>query len=178
MAYLQMLPEGRQKRESEKWGAVAPRIKDFDSWNRVWLDLAKGAEKEQRWLDAATYYQQAEFYLPAGDVRNSLYDDFARNYALGMKNVAGYERHEIPYPGGYLSGFRLPAKGKELATLVFHGGYDSLVEEFCHFLEPLTGYGWTVLGFDGPGQGGTLRQGIFLTPEWERSPKRLSTISR
>jgi hypothetical protein len=39
-------------------------------------------KKETRCLDAATYYHQAEFYLPAGD---------ARNYAAGMKNVAGYE---------------------------------------------------------------------------------------
>ncbi len=151
--------------------AAAPPIKDFDSWHTSWLGLAKEAEKEQRWLDAATYYHQAEFYLPAGDVRNGLYDDFARNYALGMKDVAGYEHHEIPYPGGHLPGFRLPAKGKELATIVFHGGYDSFVEEFYPFMEPFTNYGWTVLAFDGPGQGGALRQGIFLTPEWERFAK-------
>jgi alpha-beta hydrolase superfamily lysophospholipase len=49
--------------------------------------------------------------------------------------------------------------GNERATIVFHGGYDSFVEEFYPFLEPLTNYGWTVLGFDGPGQGGALRQG-------------------
>jgi hypothetical protein len=48
-------------------------------------------KKETRCLDAATYYHQAEFYLPAGDARNTLYDGFARNYAAGMKNVAGYE---------------------------------------------------------------------------------------
>src|SRR5262245_59939951 len=104
-------------------------------------------------------------------VRNGLYDDFARNYALGMKGVAGYEHLQIPYPGGHLPGFRLPAKGKELATLVFHGGYDSFVEEFYPFLQPLTNDGWTVLGFDGPGQGGALRQGIFFTHEWERFAK-------
>jgi pimeloyl-ACP methyl ester carboxylesterase len=165
------LLDGQAKTRIQEVSAVAPQIKDFDTWYTVWLGLAKLAEKEQRWLDAATYYHQAEFYLPAGDVRNGLYDDFARNYALGMKGVAGYEHHEVPYPGGYLPGFRLPAKGKELATIVFHGGYDSFVEEFYPFLEPLTNYGWTVLAFDGPGQGGALRQGIFLTPEWEHFAK-------
>jgi pimeloyl-ACP methyl ester carboxylesterase len=40
-------------------------------------------------------------------------------------------------------------------------------------LEPFTDYGWTVLAFDGPGQGGALRQGIFLTPEWERFAKAI-----
>jgi pimeloyl-ACP methyl ester carboxylesterase len=88
-----------------------------------------------------------------------------------MKDVKGYERHEIPYPGGHLPGFRIPAKGKELATLVFHGGYDSFVEEFYPFLEPFSDHGWTVLGFDGPGQGGALRQGIFFTYEWEKFAK-------
>jgi pimeloyl-ACP methyl ester carboxylesterase len=90
---------------------------------------------------------------------------------LRYEGLTGYEHHKIPHPGGHLPGFRLPAQGKELATIVFHGGYDSFVEEFYPFLEPLTNCGWTVLAFDGPGQGGALRQGIFLTPEWERFAK-------
>jgi pimeloyl-ACP methyl ester carboxylesterase len=151
--------------------ALAPQIKDFDSWSKVWLDAARKADKEQRWADAAAFYHNAEFYLPAGEVRNGLYDDFARTHALAMKGVAGYETHKVPYGDGYLPGFRLPAKGKELATIVFHGGYDSFVEEFYPFLEPMTNYGWTVLGFDGPGQGGALRQGIFFTYEWEKFAK-------
>ena len=94
MAYLQMISDlgmnytlnrplfdGQAKARIQEVGAAASQIKDFDSWHAVWLGLAKTAEKEQRWLDAATYYHQAEFYLPAGDVRNGLYDDFARNYA-------------------------------------------------------------------------------------------------
>ena len=34
-------------------GAVAPQIKDYESWHAVWLGLAKGAEAEKRWIDAA-----------------------------------------------------------------------------------------------------------------------------
>jgi hypothetical protein len=91
--------------------------------------------------------------LPAGDVRNGLYDDFARNWALGMEGVSGYERIKVPYPGGHLPGFRLAAKGNEITTFIFCGGYDSFVEEFYNFLLPLTDLGFTVVGFDGPGQG-------------------------
>ena len=69
--------------------AVAPQIKDYESWHAVWLGLAKRAEAEKRWIDAASYYHGAEFYLPAGEVRNGFYDDFARNWALGMKGVGG-----------------------------------------------------------------------------------------
>ena len=38
----------------------------------------------------------------------------------------------------------------------------SFVEEFYAFLLPLTELGFTVIGFDGPGQGGALRQGIYF----------------
>jgi pimeloyl-ACP methyl ester carboxylesterase len=88
-----------------------------------------------------------------------------------MQGVAGYERIAVPYPGGHLPGFRLQAKGKECATFIFNGGYDSFVEEFYAFLLPLTELGFTVVGFDGPGQGGAVRQGIFFEHAWEKPVK-------
>ena len=33
-------------------GAVAPQIKDYESWHAVWLGLAKRAEAEKRWIEA------------------------------------------------------------------------------------------------------------------------------
>lgn len=151
--------------------ALAPKIKDIDTWTATFLEAAKRAESEERWLDAAAYYHQVEFFLPAGDLRNSYYDDFARTHALGMEGVKDYERINVPYLGGNLPGFRLPAKGKEVSTFIFHGGYDSFVEEFYPFLKPLTEVGFTVIGFDGPGQGGALRQGIFFEHAWEKPAK-------
>ncbi|MBV8912673.1 MAG: hypothetical protein JOZ05_06505 [Acetobacteraceae bacterium] len=184
MPYIHMLPDvgmnytlnrplldGMSPSRLEEIGAVAPRIKDYESWYTVWLELARRAEAEERWLDAASYFHGAEFYLPAGDVRNGLYDDFARNWARGMQGVAGYERIEVPYPGGHLPGFRLQAKGKERSTFIFTGGYDSFVEEFYNFLLPLAELGFTVIAFDGPGQGGALRQGIYLDHAWEKPAK-------
>jgi pimeloyl-ACP methyl ester carboxylesterase len=165
------LLDGKAVNRVDEVRAVAPQITDIATWDTTWLALAKRAEAQQRWLDAASYYHQAEFYLPAGAQRNGLYDDFARNFAKGMQGTAGYERFEVPYPGGHLPGFRLPAAGKEVATFVFHGGYDSFVEEFYPFLSPLTEAGFTVIAFDGPGQGGALRQGIFFTPAWEQPAK-------
>ena len=184
MPFIQMLPDpgmnytlnrplldGSSPERMKEIGAVAPRIKDYGSWHEVWLELATKAESEKRYEDAASYYHGAEFYLPAGEARNRLYDAFQRNWALAMQGVAGYERIEVPYPGGHLPGFRLQAKGKEISTFIFHGGYDFFVEEFYAFLLPLTELGFTVIGFDGPGQGGALRQGIFFEPEWERPAK-------
>ena len=186
MAFMQMLPDvgmnytfnrplldGESPARLKELSAIAPRIKDYDSWHTVWLEVARKAEAEKRWSDAASYYHGAEFYLPAGDARNALYDDFARNWARAMQGVAGYERFEVPYPGGHLPGFRLQAKGKERATFVFNGGYDSFVEEFYTFLLPLTDLGFTVVAFDGPGQGGALRQGIYFEHAWEKPAKAL-----
>jgi hypothetical protein len=165
------LLDGTSPARLKELSAIAPRIKDYGSWYTVWLEVAKKAEAEKRYLDSASYYHGAEFYLPAGDVRNGLYDDFARNWALGMRGVAGYERIAIPYLGGDLPGFRLQAKGKERSTFIFTGGYDSFVEEFYSFLLPLTELGITVIAFDGPGQGGALRQGIYMDHAWEKPAK-------
>jgi hypothetical protein len=171
------LLDGTSPARIKEIGAVAPQIKDYESWHAVWLGLAKRAEAEQRWLDAASYYHGAEFYLPAGEVRNGLYDDFARNWALGMKGVAGYERIEVPYPGGHLPGFRLQAKGKELSTFIFNGGYDSFVEEFYGFLLPLTDFGFTVIGFDGPGRVERCDEASTSSTPGRSRPRRCSTIS-
>jgi pimeloyl-ACP methyl ester carboxylesterase len=167
------LLDGESPARLKEVGEIAPRIKDYASWHKAWLELARRAEAEQRWTDAASYYHGAEFYLPAGDERNGIYDDFARCWARGMQGVAGYERIAIPYPGGDLPGFRLAAKGEERGAFIFNGGYDSFVEEFCAFLLPLTELGFTVIGFDGPGQGGALRQGIYFEHAWEKPAKAL-----
>ena len=161
------LLDGTSPARLKELGAVAPRIKDYEFWCAVWLEVARKAEAEKRYLDAASYYHGAEFYLPAGDVRNGLYDDFARNWALGIKGVAGYERIAIPYPGGHLPGFRLQAKGKERSTLIFTGGNDLFVEEFYNFLLPLTALGITVIAFDGPGQGAPCGRGFIMTTHGE-----------
>jgi pimeloyl-ACP methyl ester carboxylesterase len=165
------LLDGNAPARLEAIQALAAKIVDFDTWHDAWLGLAKQSEADSRWLDAATYYHQAEFYLPAGDARNGLYDDFARTFARGMVGQTNYERIKIPYETGYLPGFRLRAVGEEMATLVFNGGYDSFVEEFYPFLKPLTEIGYTVIGFDGPGQGGAIRQGLRFTHAWERPAK-------
>jgi pimeloyl-ACP methyl ester carboxylesterase len=186
MAFMHMLPDqgmnytfnrplldGTSPTRLKELSAISPRITDYASWCTVWLETARKAEAEKRWADAASYYHGAEFYLPAGEARDLLYDAFARNWAQAMQGVAGYERFAVPYPGGHLPGFRLQARGKERAAFVFNGGYDSFVEEFYAFLLPLTDLGFTVIAFDGPGQGGALRQGIYFEHAWEKPAKAL-----
>jgi len=75
---------------------LAPKINDIDTWTSNFVEAAKRAELEKRWADAAAYYHQAEFFLPAGDLRNSYYDEFARTHALAMQGVDDYETIKIP----------------------------------------------------------------------------------
>jgi pimeloyl-ACP methyl ester carboxylesterase len=107
----------------------------------------------------------------------SLLEMCATRYTTTLRGTGLLEwrtwKHRRPLSGGHLPGFRLKAKGKERSTFVFHGGYDSFVEEFYAFLLPLTELGFTVIGFDGPGQGGALRQGIYFEHAWEKPAKAL-----
>jgi hypothetical protein len=100
MPFMHMLPDpgmnytfnrplldGTSPARLKELSAIAPRIKDYDTWHTVWLEVARKAEAEKRWADAASYYHGAEFYLPAGDARNALYDDFARNWARPLSRT-------------------------------------------------------------------------------------------
>ena len=55
------LLDGTSPSRLKELSAIAPKIKDYDSWHTVWLEVAKKAESEQRWADAASYYHGAEF---------------------------------------------------------------------------------------------------------------------
>ena len=76
MAYMHLLPDlgmnytlnrplldGTSPARLKEVGSIAPLIKDYDTWYTAWLGLAKAAEKDKRYLDAASYYHGAEFYL-------------------------------------------------------------------------------------------------------------------
>src|SRR5271170_390989 len=111
------LLDGTSPARLKEVGAIAPKIKDYKNWYSAWLTLAKTAEGEKRYLDAASYYHGAEFYLPAGDVRNALYDDFARNWALGMKTDKAYEQSRCRIRAEICRVFESKPKGKRSARL-------------------------------------------------------------
>jgi hypothetical protein len=58
------LMDGTSQARIREVGAVASQITDYQSCHDVWLTLAKRAEAENRWLDAASYYHGAEFICP------------------------------------------------------------------------------------------------------------------
>ena len=174
MAYFYILSDphmnytlNRPLADGEATGRIAERKswtrrskKDIASWTSTFLEAAKRAERKSD----GSMRRRITIKSSSSACRGSSQQLLRRlrpNDALGMKGVTNYENNKVPYPGGYLPGFRLQAKGEQIvARLVLNGGYDSFVEEFYPFSQPLTELGFTVIGFDGPGQGGALRQGI------------------
>ena len=136
------------------------------------LLLAEKAISEERLMNAAFYYRAAEFYTKSNNSeKNILYNRFIELFDKAFKND-GIERHQVPYENAFLSSLRIPPSDTIKGTIVIHGGFDSFIEEFYSLMRYFSNYGFEVIGFEGPGQGATLRKyGIPITIEWERPTK-------
>jgi pimeloyl-ACP methyl ester carboxylesterase len=160
------------------------RAGDAQGWYRAWTALgdrnlarakATGDSRSrgQALLRAHTYYLRAEFFLPPEDPKRP--DSFARNTAAfydGLDTLGiAHERIAIPYGENHLNAVFYPASAPARGPLiVFCGGYDSTLEELYFFLVAAArARNYSVLAYEGPGQGAVLReQGLLFTHEWER----------
>jgi pimeloyl-ACP methyl ester carboxylesterase len=146
---------------------LLPQMRDRKSWTREWLMLAHRAESEKRWGQAVYYYRMAEFYLPDTSSDKALcYRKFRAMFDAAHAGEP-IDRIEVPYEGTYLPVLRLKSE-HEKAVLVIHGGYDSFMEEFYPQLVPYWKAGYTLILFEGPGQGQARKNGLTFTPEWEK----------
>lgn len=125
MPFLHMLPDpgmnytlnrplldGTSSARIKEIGAVAPQIMDYDSWHAVWLGLAKRAEAEERWLDAASYYHGAEFYLPAGEVPTDFTTTSRATGPSGCKMSRSTNASRFPIRAGTCQGFVCRRRGR------------------------------------------------------------------
>jgi alpha-beta hydrolase superfamily lysophospholipase len=160
------------------------RAGDAQGWYRAWTalgdrNLARAQttgdrqSRGQAFLRAHTYYLRAEFFLPPEDPKRP--DSFARNttaFYEGLDTLGvAFERIEVPYGEHHLNAVFYPAPAPSRGPLiVFCGGYDSTLEELYFFLvASARARGYSVLTFEGPGQGAVLReQGLLFTHEWEQ----------
>lgn len=143
------------------------RIRDMESWTGVWLELARRAEAERRFGQAVYYYRLAEFYLlDASPDKTACYEKFRGCFELAHQGEH-IERLEVPYQGTFLPVLRLRAE-HERAVLVIHGGYDSFIEEFYPMVRGYRERGYTLILFEGPGQGQARKNGLLFTHEWEK----------
>lgn len=172
--------------------ATAGRIKEGDlgSWFTEWDRLANRivsradasaaaghlVSAREGYLRASTYFRTAEFYLH-GDPADAriLATSRASQKAYGQAaKLSGptWDPVAIPYEQTTLPGYfyKVDDSGKRRPTLVYHGGYDSSVEEmYFFFAAAAIRRGYNCLTFDGPGQGAPMReQKLVFRPDWEK----------
>lgn len=149
---------------------TAAGIRSRQDCVRLFEALATRAEAEGRLQNAASYQRVAEFFTPP---RSPEKLDRYRRYRVlfdrGFPDVAA-ARMDIPYGSGFLSSYRLPAMGGVAAgTVLLHGGFDSLIEEFFGIWQRVAAGGFDVIAFDGPGQGGSRALGgLTFDHAWEK----------
>lgn len=172
-----VLTYGEQACDAAAVRTVLKDVKTLPDWRKAWLGLAQRAETEGRWLHAAYAYRMVEFFASQPE-KETVY---AKCLALFERAFAeelhlDYERREVPFAGKRLSTICLRA-AKPKATVLVCGGYDSFIEEFLLQVSELTERGYTVILFEGPGQGRSLRQGLYFQPDFERSTQAVLEAS-
>lgn len=149
--------------------AAARSIDSLGQCTAVFGALADRAEAEGRLRNATSYLRLAEFFTPkalgAGVSTYQRYRDlFDRAFA-----DRGAVRHEVPYGTAALPAYRLRATGDAHGTVLLHGGFDSLIEEFYAIWQRIAASGFDVIAFEGPGQGGARALGgLTFDHDWEK----------
>jgi pimeloyl-ACP methyl ester carboxylesterase len=130
----------------------------------------------EAYLRAATYYRTAYYPLYGAPTDERLAENFEREMDALTRAAALWdtpvELVEIPFeedvtlPGVFV---RPDDASEPRPTIVHVNGYDSTVcEMFIAHAPAAVRRGYTILLFDGPGQGRNLiRDGLVMRPDWE-----------
>jgi alpha-beta hydrolase superfamily lysophospholipase len=164
---------------------AAIKAGDADSWYAAWTDagerslatsqhLRDAQARGNALLRAHTYYRSAEFFLPPDDARRA--DAYRKNVTAFYQGLDAqgvvYERSAIVYGSHHLNAvyYAGPAGAESRTLLVVVGGYDSTLEElYLSVASAAHQRGYSVLTYEGPGQGAVLReQGLTMQADWEK----------
>jgi dipeptidyl aminopeptidase/acylaminoacyl peptidase len=167
------IAEGDEEAWSARWAATAARVEEIA---RAALAEGHTVSAREAYLRASNYYRTADFYRradPANDTesaRLAAASQQAFAHAADLLDIPA-SKVRIPYQGTTLPGyfFFADTTGEPRPTVIYHGGYDSTLEEaYLGLAAGALRRGYHVLAFDGPGQGSTVReQGLHFRPDWE-----------
>jgi dienelactone hydrolase len=162
---------------------------DFESWYQEWFATAERVHKiadeslekghnvsaRDAYLRASGYYRAAEFFLH-GDPNDprilQTWEMSRESFRKAIELVPHpVEVVEIPYENATLPGYFLKpdTSDEPRKTLILQTGFDGTAEEL-YFSQGQAAVerGYNCLIFEGPGQGGVLReQGLHFRPDWE-----------
>ena len=167
------IPEGDEAAWSAQWAATAARIEGI---GRDALAAGHRVSAREALLRASNYYRVADFYRrddPAHDEESTRLAESSRQTFADAAPLLDTPARavRIPYEGTTLPGylFLVDDSGVPRPTVLFHGGFDSTLEEsYPAIAAGALRRGYNVLTFDGPGQGAPLRdQGLYFRHDWE-----------
>jgi pimeloyl-ACP methyl ester carboxylesterase len=136
----------------------------------VFEALSARAEGDGRLRNATSYLRVAEFFTPPrSEEKLPRYHRYRQLFDASFGDT-GVVRHDVPYADAALPAYRYPAiGGPARGTVLVHGGFDSLIEEFFAIWQLIAAAGFDVVAFDGPGQGGARRLGgLTFDHDWEK----------
>jgi pimeloyl-ACP methyl ester carboxylesterase len=155
---------------------AAANIKNLSDWKEEMVRLADKALSEDRLINGTFYYRAAEFFThPADPDKKALYEKFTDLFYNKLFADEPIERYKVPYGNVYLPVLKVPMQGEtKLGTIVIHGGFDSFIEEFYSIALYFSDLGYEIIMFDGPGQGGALKEyGLPIDYAWEKPAKAI-----
>jgi pimeloyl-ACP methyl ester carboxylesterase len=155
--------EGGELREA------AARIGSREDCVAVFESLSAKAARDGRLRNATGYLRIAEFFTPPFSAEKlPRYRRYRQLFDAAFAD-SGALRHEVPYAAAALPAYRYPAVGPERGSVLVHGGFDSLIEEFFAIWERIAAAGFNVIAFEGPGQGGARALGgLTFDHDWEK----------
>ena len=167
------IPDGDEALWHQRWKALAERLHAVGTSA---LRAGHRVSARDALLRASGYYRAADFYLrddPARDPEVALLSQRVRETFATAAALLDHpaEQVAIPFEGTLLPGylFRPDNSGEPRPTLIYHGGYDSVLEE-AYFAAAAGAVrrGYNCLTFDGPGQGAVLRdQHLTFRADWD-----------
>lgn len=143
-----------------------PRLRSYDGWRDAFVELGERAACEGRSGHAALHFRCAEFFMTTTDPRKKPLRARLLPMLREAAGVPANARDDVPYDRWILPVWHLPS-GERRGTIVVTLGFDSCVEEIFPILVRLNEEGFTVIAFEGPGQGAVLEdQNAPMTPDW------------
>lgn len=153
---------------------VSKGIHDSTTWVKALTKLADKAKNEQRTDAEITYRRMSEFFMYDSDpMKLTTYKKAKELFYKYNENQIienGITLTQVPYEkDNYLPVMSCKANGECNGRILLHGGNDSYIEELFETLLYFQDKGFDVYLFEGPGQGGCLReQNMKFTHEWEK----------